>query len=375
MFNKFFKGIMKRYLKFIALFSIGFIIISCQEKDDDKIDDIDLPTTYSFDNVDYSGQTERLNQATEIINLVKTANTGAKLDENVLLDMYKNVNGNGNGNFTFSSTKQLFDKTSPESQDLLISYFKELANVSGTTEVAESGKAGIIATGTRSVLVNANGQEYKELIEKGLMAAVFLHQISNVYLSPDKMNVDNITNVEGKNYTTMEHHWDEAFGYLGATTLWPTDATDQRFWAKYSRKSGADITNGKIDTPSDITKAFIKGRDAIKRKDYTERDKQITEVNKQLELIVATTAISYLNGTITNFGDAAMRSHQLSEAYGCIWGLNYINYLQRTISKTEIDTLLEMLGTNFFEITNDKLISTRNKLAEIYGLTDIKENF
>lgn len=366
---------MKKYLRLLALLSIGFIIISCEEKDDDKIDDIDLPSTYNFDNVDYGGQTERLNQATELINLVKTANTGVKLDENTLLDMFNNVNGNGNGNFTFSSTKQLFDKTSLDAQNLLTSYFKELAAVSGTTDVAESGKAGIIVTGTRSVLVNANGQEYKELIEKGLMAAVFLHQITNVYLSPDKMSVDNASKVEGKNYTAMEHHWDEAFGYFGATTLSPTDATGERFWAKYARKSGADKSNGKIDTPKNIIKAFIKGRDAISRKDYVTRDAQVGEVIKQLELVVATTAISYLNGTIANFNDAAMRSHQLSEAYGCIWGLNYINYLHRKISKNEIDTLLEILGTNFFEITNDKLVNTRNKLAEVYDLSDIKENF
>lgn len=365
---------MKKYLKLIALFSIGFIIISCQEKDEDK-KDIELPSVYNFENAEYSNETDLLNQSTALIDLVKTANSGAKIEESKLLDMFLNTNGNGNGNFSFTSEAQIKSSLNSNAQALIEAILKELASVSGTEELAESGKAGMIKSPARSLLVNSNGQEYKELVEKGIMGAGLLYQITNVYLSQAGMNVDNSNKVEGKNYTAMEHNWDRAFGLFGATNVWPTDATGQRFWAKYSRKSSAEIANNVIDTPNDITEAFIKGRAAISSKDYTERDKQVKEVIKQLELIVSTTAISYLNSTIKNFSDDASRAHTLCEAYGCIVGLNYINDNYRIISSTEINELLAIIGTNFHNITSDNLLAVRNKLAEKYGLESVKENF
>ena len=73
--------------------------------------------------------------------------------------------------------------------------------------------------------MDANGIEYTQLIEKGLMGAVFYYQITNVYLGDGKMDVDNADQVDpdnGKYYTTMEHHWDEAFGYFSDAVDFPT---------------------------------------------------------------------------------------------------------------------------------------------------------
>ncbi|MEZ5022552.1 MAG: DUF4856 domain-containing protein [Chitinophagales bacterium] len=53
-------------------------------------------------------------------------------------------------------------------------------------------------------------------------------------------NVDNTTIEEGDNYTAMEHHWDEAFGYLGVPvdfkSNWPSDRNGRsQIWGSYIR--------------------------------------------------------------------------------------------------------------------------------------------
>lgn len=363
-----------KLLKILLLLSISsFLFTSCSEDDDKNITE-QVPTSYNFNNVDFSGQTERLNQLDEIITYIKTASTGAKVETDILLDMFANTDGNGNGNFSFISTKQLKDKTANDAQVDIISFMSAISEISGTNEDGGSGKAGIVKSGTRQYLLAANGFDYKEFIEKGLMGACFFNQITNGYLSPDKMNVDNSTMVEGKNYTVMQHHWDEAFGYLGANINWNTDKTDQRYWAKYSDKSNSEKTSGLMDSPTILMNAFIKGRYAINQKDYTERNNQIEIIVKQLEIVAATTAISYLNASVQNFADDAMRCHQLSEVYGCIWGLNYIDFQKRVISKAIIDKMLADLGNDFYDVTIEQLNTLRDELASIYNLESIKAN-
>src|SRR5690606_26208589 len=85
-------------------------------------------------------------------------------------------------------------------------------------ETATEGFAGI-ADGSR--LVDGNGLEIQQVIEKSLMGACFLDQVLNNYLSDavlnEASNIENNDNEvleEGKNYTTMEHKWDEAYGYV-----------------------------------------------------------------------------------------------------------------------------------------------------------------
>lgn len=365
---------MKFYKILIVVFASAFILNSCKE-DEPKDSTPSVPTTYSFANADYSGQTIRLNQLEEMTNYIKTVNTGSAIDAQSLLSMFSNSNGDGGGKFSFSSDKQLRDKTNELGVSDLITFMSELSEISGTSEVGSSGKAGIVTSGTKQYLFNENGVEYQQLIEKGIMGACFLHQITNVYLGFDKMNVDNENNSEGKNYTAMEHHWDEAFGYLGATIDWPTDVTGERYWAKYSHKSNSEVTNELMDSPNEIIDAFIKGRVAINNKDYDERDKQIDIIIKQLELISATTALHYINASINTFSDDALRNHQLSEAYAFIWDLKFINSQKRVISNSQIDSLLGKLGMDYYNISLDDLNSLRDDISTIYNLEAIKSNF
>lgn len=363
---------MKLSLFNLILLSFAITFVGCK-KDEEDVKNI--PSTYNFANAEYSGQIERLNQLEHLATYVKSVNDGNKIETQVMLDMFANVNGNGNGHFTFSSTKQLRDKTFPTAIETIESFMASLADISGTNEVGSLGKAGIVTSGTKKYLFDERGVEYQQLIEKGLMGACFFHQISNIYLSPDKMNVDNNNNLEGKNYTAMEHHWDEAFGYFGATVNWPQDITGERYWAKYAHKANKDITNGLIDLPNDIIESFILGRVAINNKNYTERDKQNDKIHKQLEIIAAASALHYVNASLSNFADDALRNHALSEAYAFIWGLNFINFQKRVITNSQINQLLDILGLEYYQVSIMQLNSLRDEIAKIYNWENIKTRF
>jgi hypothetical protein len=302
-------------------------------------------------------------------------NNGAKVETQIMLDMFSNTGGNANGNFSFTSSKQIKDKTAQIGQSVIIEFMSTLSEISGVSDDGTSGKAGIVKSGTKQYFFDANGVEYQQLIEKGIMGACFFNQITNVYLSSDKMNVDNSVNIEDKNYTAMQHHWDEAFGYLGATSNSPIEETGERYWQKYAHKSNKEVTNNIMDTPKNIINAFIKGRYAINKKDYTERDKQIDIIIKKLEIIAATSALHYINASLKTFSDDALRNHQLSEAYAFIWSLKFINFQNRIISESKINQLLENLGLRYYDVTIDQLNLLRDEIASIYNLEEIKTNF
>ena len=86
-----------------------------------------------------------------------------------------------------------------------------------------------------SYLQDASGLEWTQMIEKGLMGACFISQMTSNYLAGISTD-DNTTIVDGKYYTEMEHHWDEAYGYFTDAPDYPTNGTD-RFWGKYANKS------------------------------------------------------------------------------------------------------------------------------------------
>ena len=344
-------------------------LIGCK---DDPVD-TDLPTlviipeTYDFENVSFQGQKERLDQVEELSAYIKTANqTGVSLDNSVLNAMFQNTNNDGNGNFTFTSTKQLKDKCFELDQTLIESYFTMAVEASESDKPGSNGQTGRILSedGEASRLFNENGWEPEEIIEKTLMGAVMYYQATSVYLSADKMEVDN-ENVEEGEGTAMQHHWDEAYGYFGATVDFPEDSENTRFWAKYC--NGRDVL---LNSNDKLGSAIRTGRAAIDVGRYDVRDEAIVEVRKHWELVCVGTAIHYLNGALENIGDDYTRNHELSEAYAFIHNLQY--NADKVISTGEIEEVKSLIGTNFYEVTSDGLANARNLLAEIYELEDIK---
>lgn len=326
-----------------------------------------VPSTYSFSNVNFSGQTERLDQLQELVAYIETANTpGVAIDAQTMRDMFANTDGNGGGNFSFSSTKDLKSKCFELSVARYEQIFDEAAIGSQSTQAASNGVAGVMfnADSTASRLYDANGFEYAELIEKGLMGAVFYYQATTIYMGDSKMDVDNTDVTEGEG-TAMQHHWDEAYGYFGASVDFPNTTDDARFWAKY-----AVSRDGALNSIEELGTALRKGRAAIGKGNYEVRDEAINEARAAWEKLCAGLAIHYLNSAITKIGNDYDRNHALSEGVAFIDNLLYNE--ARTITQAEIDEVKAKIGDNFYEVTESDLTAARDQLATIFGLESIK---
>jgi hypothetical protein len=370
-------------------FSLGLTVAlligatSC-EKDQVSVDEtLAVPTAYNFErsgksSVSYSGQTDRLNQLTEMKTLLQLADAGSIVNEADLLAMYENTNGDGNGNFSFSSSKQLLNKTFDLDQTYFQGMLKSAAAASknGNSGIqAAKGKSGLITRGSKNatILVDEKGFEFTQMFEKGLMGGVFYYQIVNVYLTDDKIGdaVDNVTVDTAKNYTDMEHHWDEAFGYFGAPVDFEsmyTGTDSPRYWAKYSNT--VDVV---LSMNTDMMGAFKTGRTAIVANKHDTKLTEATKVNAHFNTLIAATAIHYANQAkaITDQGDLL---HVLSECYAFTRALRYANQDNRYMTPSEVDALLTAsFGADLWSITAADLDALITALSTTYQLDSYKD--
>ena len=351
---------MKKIL--LPLFSFA-LFTGCNPGDDDSYT---IPEIYNFENVSYTGQIQRLDMLAELTAYVKTSHTstGTELDAQKMKDMFAGENTPFSDANLNASTKDLKSKTFVSEVDVYLSMFDSIALHCQITG-AKNGKAGIIETSNRIILVDAKGQEYAQRIDKGLMGSCFYYQGTSVYLSDEKIGdaVDNNIIEEGKG-TAKEHHFDEAFGYFGVPTDFPTNTDGIRFWGKYCN-SRDNLLN-----TNDIMDEFIKGRAAISNKDQDAQDKAVSNIKLQWEKSAAATGIHYLNDGIAEFGDDANRCHVLTEAFAFIDALKY--NADATITASTIDDVLAKLGDNFWTVTKADIEAARDLLATAAGLESVK---
>lgn len=379
-------------LSWVLLCGIVMFSVGCSKEDDTPTPITDnnngnpnysVPSTYTFvdgsntSTVNFDGQKQRLEMLSEMVVYMKTANTvGNNLSAIQLKDMYANnaytwVDAPSLG--MTGSTKQLKSKTAEGDvgvQAMFENYMDSIdvisdLNFSNSTETY--GQGGVWSNGTKTYLQSANGLEYLQLIEKGLMCAVFMNQMTVNYLGTVGDD-DNVTPLTGKNYTEMQHHWDEAYGYFTSEIDYPINGTD-RFWGKYA--SGRETILGSATKLSD---AFRRGRAAIDNNDYTTRDAQITIIRNEIEKVCAGTAIHYLNEAKTNITDPTVKNHVLSEALAFINGLRYgynsVNGV--SITSAEVDTVLGYIGTDFNNVTITNINMAIDMIASKTGLTSVK---
>jgi Domain of unknown function (DUF4856) len=335
--------------------------------DRDKIEDYTVPTTYNFENVSYAGQTDRLNMLTEMSTYMKTANTpGVVLDAQRLRDMFENTNAP----FSFSSTRQLKDKCFLADQATFDGYFDAIAVASQSTVPGSNGVAGVVYSqdSSKKYLFDAQGREHIQLIEKGLAGAVFYYQATAVYLSDARIGegqADNETVTPGEG-TEMEHHWDEAFGYFGVPKDFPANTTGLLFHGKY-----CNDRNTLLGTNKAVMDAFLKGRAAISHDDHTVKIDQVKLVRDNWERVLVGTAIHYINEAKADFADDALRNHTLSEAVAFMTSLRYNP--TRRISEAQLQSALDAIGDNFYEVSLASLDTARGILSTAYGLDAVKD--
>lgn len=370
----------------------GATLMSCS--DDETTPSIDTPDTYTFTRagattVSYSGQTTRIAMNHEFGSALKVASNSKE----ALLSMYNHQEGDTDFSDADlnASDKNLKSKTAASS-DYFLDNATDAAAVksqidtwignqhdevfSQWNEAAVAGTAGQIADGDDTRYVGANGVEYNQVIAKTLIGGLLADQILNNYLSTSVL--DEGTNVEDndadlvaeeKTYTTMEHKWDEAYGYVyGGTEDKPSDLL------KYI--GSVDGNENYTGIASTIEDAFILGRAAIVAKDYTVRDAQAEIIRENISKVIAVRAVHYLQS-----GKALIESKEYGSAFHDLSeGLGFVNSLQFTrkpnttspyFTKTEVDEFYKNILANengLWSASSTTLDEISEKIVDAFDL-------
>ncbi len=356
-------------------FAAAFGLNSCKDKDK-KPTAYEVPTTYNFSDANYSKATQRLDMLAEMTTYIRTthSNTLAPiLDAQKLKNMYANSGSSFTAAVLNSSGIQLKDQTGNTFglQAMLEASFDDAvtastnAAVKPTETTASSGVAGKLINGTRYILVDSTGLEYKEVLEKGIMGGVFYYQattrLQNI-ASFDNANPD-------KSYTAQEQAWDEAFGYFGVPVDFPTNVTGLKNWGSYCNNVSTAL-GGSTTLNSTIMNAWIKGRAAISHSDDKTRNEMRDILLKNWEKVCAARFISYVKGAKTNIAAPATFNHNLSEAIGFIHAFRYNP--AKSISDADLDILLNYFKTNgkvnLYKVSSVNLDNAISKMAFLFGL-------
>ena len=254
---------------------------------------------------------------------------------------------------------------------------------------ATPGTAGQLADGERTRYVSGQGLEYNQLFAKSLIGSLMTDQMLNNYLSTSVLDEgENVGNndeeivEEGKPYTTMEHKWDEAYGYAYGLNADPSnpnaDLGADSFLNEYIERAESDEDFSGI--ADKIFQAFKLGRAAIVAKDYDVRDEQANIIRENISNVIAIRAIYYLQGgkaklslETPNYGGAF---HSLSEAYGFIYSLQFTrkpNTEEPYFSKSETEAFLTSLlgdGENgLWDVTPNTLDAISEAIAARFDFT------
>lgn len=385
--------------------SLAFFTSCSDDTDNPSVVSYDIPTNYNFmrngtSSVEFEGQIIRLQMLTEMGNAYQTAATnGTLLDATRLSNMYSNANNPFSSDALNASGKDIKSKTAASTD-----YFNSFLGGGSSTEkaavqakfenqfligaeaslgnAATAGVAGAYLDGSKMRLFAANGLEPQQILLKGMMGAMLMDQVSNHYLSTLKLdggtnkieNTNKVLSADG-NFTTMEHYWDEAYGYIyGADG---SAANSKNFWSSYIDQVDADADFN--TTANDVDLAFRKGRAAIVANDYTTRNQQIAVIQEKLALVAAVRSVYYLQegkGKLVE-DNGAKAFHALSEAYGFIMSLRYTRKPGSDnpyFSKTEIDTMLATLvsgenGLWAIDTLSPKLDAISTQIAAKFGFT------
>ena len=402
---------MATHMKFFTcLFIASLLLISCGD-DGPSVPTVTAPDTYAFTRdgsttVSYSGQTTRIAMAEEIISAFKTTTlTEAEIDAmfahvqdgDDFSDIDLNASDKSVRSKTAASTDYYASNTTDakairgEFDNWISSQVNDVfPNWSGT---ASSGIAGQLqqAGGGTVRYINENGLEYNQVFAKALIGGLMTDQILNNYLGTAVLDAgsneednDAVTLVDGKNYTNMEHKWDEAYGYLfgaafdGASPL--ATLGDDPFLNKYlGRVEGDSDFEGIAE---DIYDAFKLGRAAIVAGQYDIRDKQTAILRQKISEVIAIRAVHYLQqgklGLEAVSVDYASVFHDLSEGFGFVYSLQFTRdpltgspFFTRSEVQGFINKIYPTDGNNygFWDVTTTNLAEVSTSIAAEFDFT------
>lgn len=400
-----------KLLKLLLPTLLVLTLVSCDVTDSDSDTNIETPETYEFtrdgeSTVSFTGQTTRINMASEFVSTMTDFDNAS---EELLLEMYRNQTADGGDADPYSdpslneSTKSVKSKVAA-SADFYSSNATESAELKNQfetwveaqisevfpneNELAEEGVPGQIADGSSTRYINGQGFEYNQLAGKSLIGALMADQILNNYLSTSVLDAgtNREDNDEGvldgdSNYTTMEHKWDEAYGYLYGTAADPANPTptvgeDDDFLNKYLGSVEGDDDFAGI--AQDVFDAFALGRAAIVEGDYDLRDEQADIIRENLSTAIAVRAVYYLqsgkNGLDQESPAYGAAFHDLSEGYGFIFSLQFTRVPgtdQPYVTNSEVDGYIAQLteGNGLWDVTPETLDDISESIADKFDFT------
>lgn len=387
--------------KILLSLSIVALLMSCNNSNE-EINTV-APATYNFErngssSVSFDGQTTRIKMADELaksllMSSIETlASLNGKFDHNAGENNFENADLNlssKNIRSKVASSADFFLSNTTDAAAIKVDFdFWISAQVNEVfpkwNEVASKGNAGQIqqAGGGSVRYVNAKGLEYNQLITKGLIGGLMVDQILNNYLSTAVLDAGtNITDndgdvlLSGENYTSMEHKWDEAFGYLygNETDITAPTYEADKFLNEYLGRVKTNSNFTGIDVA--VYNAFKLGRAAISEKDYITRDMQAEILREKISTVIAVRGIYYLQiGKLKLISDKAAAFHALSEALGFVYSLRFTrkpNSTESYFTKVEVDGFMTKLlaGDGFWDITETTLDEVSNAIASKFNFT------
>jgi len=222
----------------------------------------------------------------------------------------------------------------------------------------------VVSTADSSIkyLLDENGYEFTQLIEKGLMGDCFYYQAMDTYISGVEDETFSNELLEGKPYTENEHKFDEAFGYFGIPIDFASNTNDVRFHGKY-----CNSRNGELNTNA-IFEAFLECRAEITEQHQDHVLETTPLVRLEWHRVIAGTAVHYLNDALAAMDDPAIKCHVLSEAYAFIGNLVHSDDAYQ-ISIAQRDECLAFLGDNFYETTESQINACKAWLVDNTAIT------
>ena len=301
-----------KLVKGISVLSAAILLAACGGDDNDKDNSLSVPATYTFESklipgdssVSHSGQASRHILISELKSLIGSDALQNAADKNTALAMLNAVYAKGTkdttGNLISTDVYSGGAEATPVSislktanATLVQSDFSEVSGdknlqgkIAGTDNLLTNAAFigwDITTTGDDSVkgegrnaapellvqqwfdqiadlavdsdaatrYITAEGLDLQQLVQKFILGSVTYSQAAEDYLKEDKGLVKQNAEEDkaGKPYTSLEHQWDEGFGYFGAAHDY-NQYTDSENKAQQDNDTNLD---GEIDLYSEYS--------------------------------------------------------------------------------------------------------------------------
>lgn len=311
--------------------------------------------------------------------------------------------------------KKLYGVISKTPQDYLEKLFDEFAENAVAGEVFAVPNGELSSQKVELAQLTGDGRDLAQLVQKFLYGAVSFSQAARDYLSVDLgatkgLNADNsLAYKQGANYTGLEHHWDEAFGYFGAARDY-SFYTDKQISSKGSLDSNKDgfislksemnfgiainaakmdllVKNQRSDFTTEINRAFIIGRYLIVKKPKNYMKYVMANAHVILgawEKVIAATLIHYINKTIkemNEYGSTSYLYKDLAKFWSEMKGYALASQFspKAILSDADFDRIHQLMGQvpilpHHGKIANkayqENLLQARDILKQAYKFSD-----